>query len=73
MKKRNGPLEFSNAPGSDDDHGWLDKVSDVEQHVSRVLGVPGLAGEGYVELRPLQKANRLPNEEVSQALALNAV
>ena len=41
--------------------------------MSRVLGVPGLAGEGYVELRPLQKANRLPNEDVSQALALNAV
>ena len=38
--------------------------------MSRVLGVPGLAGYGNVELRALQQANCLPNEDVSQALAL---
>lgn len=33
--------------------------------------MPGLARDGHVELGPLQKADRLPDEDVSQALALH--
>ena len=39
--------------------------------MSCILGVPGLARDSHVELGPLQKANCLPNEDVSQALALH--
>jgi len=63
-------LELANTPRADDDHCRLHKVDDVKQHVSCILGVPGLAGDGYIELGPLQKADRLPDEDVSQALAL---
>jgi hypothetical protein len=35
-----------------------------------ILGVPGLANYGDIELGSLQKAIGLPNKDVSQALAL---
>jgi len=67
------PLELANTPRTDDDHCWLHKVDDVKQHVSCILGVPALARESHVELGPLEKTDRLPNEDVSQALALHRV
>lgn len=68
--KKTLPLEFSDTPGANDDHGRLHIVDDVKQHVPGVLGMPGLTGDDHVELGPLQKAGRLPYEDVSQALAL---
>lgn len=68
--KRISPLKLANASRADDDHGWFHVVDDIEQHVSGVLGVPGLAGYGDIELGSLQKADGLPNKDVSQALAL---
>lgn len=67
------PLKLAEASRTDDDHGWLHMVDDIEQHVSCILGVPRLAVYGGIELSSLQKANGLPNEDVSQALALQKV
>ena len=77
IKRKEGgktsPLEFTDASGANNDHGRLHKVNNIKQHVSSVLGVPRLAGHSHVKLRPLQEADRLPNEDVSQGLALHRV
>ena len=47
-RKEDSPLEFPDASRTDNDHGRLHEVNDVEQHVSCILGVPGLAGQRHV-------------------------
>ena len=50
----NLPLQFTQTSRTDNHHGRFQKVNQVQQHVPRVFGVQKLAGDGDVEVCPLE-------------------
>lgn len=51
----NAPLELAQSSTSDNDEGRLEEVDQVDEHVTRVLGVNRLTHDGEVEVGSLDE------------------
>ena len=66
------PLDLAQTSGPNYHHRGIAIINDVEEHVTRVLRVPRLAGDGHVQACTLQKRCSLTNKDVGKALTLRA-